>query len=225
LNLDPTDPQFQAAVIVVAIMLLVALPVHEFSHALAAFRLGDGTAKLYGRLTLNPLVHFDPYGGVILAITFIGSAGQFGFGYAKPTPVNPMNLEGGPRGEALVAAAGPISNLVLAAAAALPLRYLIANEELVAQLPMLAIILQQFVVINIVLMVFNLIPIPPLDGSKVMFAFMDRRTMYRVRPVLEQYGMLVLVGLVLSSFVLPGPSILGRIISPIVNGIYGLLVG
>src|SRR4029079_3176205 len=118
-------------------MLLVGLPVHEFSHALAAFRLGDGTAKLYGRLTLNPLVHFDPYGGVILAITFIGSGGQFGFGYAKPTPVNPLNLEGGPRGAAVVAAAGPISNLVLAAAGALPLRYLLANGDLAVQVPML----------------------------------------------------------------------------------------
>ena len=91
-------------------------------------------------------------GVILLAITFIGSAGQFGFGYAKPTPVNTLNLEGGPRGEALVAAAGPISNLVLAAAGALPLRYLLANEDLALQVPMLAIILQQFVVINIVLM-------------------------------------------------------------------------
>ena len=107
-------------------------PVHEFSHALAAYRLGDGTAKLFGRLTLNPIAHFDPVGGTLLALTFIGSAaagGAFGFGWAKPTPVNPMNLEGGRRGEAIVAAAGPLSNLVLAAVAAIPLRFLIANPS------------------------------------------------------------------------------------------------
>ncbi len=109
-----------AALIVVAIMLLVGFPVHEFSHALAAYRLGDSTARFMGRLTLNPIVHFDPLGGILLAITFIGSQGTFGFGWAKPTPVNPRNLEGGRWGEAIVAAAGPISNLVLAIAAAMP---------------------------------------------------------------------------------------------------------
>jgi len=100
-----------SAVIVVAIMLLVGLPVHEFSHALAAFRLGDGTAKLFGRLTLNPIAHFDPVGGTLLALTFIGSAATgtpLGFGWAKPTPVNPLNLQNGRQGEAIVAAAGPV---------------------------------------------------------------------------------------------------------------------
>jgi Zn-dependent protease len=126
---------------VVAIMLLVGFPIHEFSHALAAYRLGDGTAKLFGRLTINPIAHFDPVGGVLLAVTFIGSAASgsaFGFGWAKPTPVNPMNLRYGRRGEAIVAAAGPISNLVLAAAAAIPLRYLMSNPELLGQVLMLA---------------------------------------------------------------------------------------
>ena len=101
-------PDVIPAAIVVAIMLLIGLPVHEFSHALAAFRLGDGTAKMFGRLSLNPVVHFDPLGGTLLALTFIGSAftgTAIGFGWAKPTPVNPLNLDGGRRGEALVAAA------------------------------------------------------------------------------------------------------------------------
>ena len=87
-------------------MLLIGLPVHEFSHAFVAYRLGDGTAKMFGRLTLNPIAHFDPVGGTLLALTFIGSAasgGALGFGWAKPTPVNPRTLEGGARGEALVA--------------------------------------------------------------------------------------------------------------------------
>jgi Zn-dependent protease len=211
------------AVIVVAIMLLVGLPVHEFSHALAAYRLGDGTAKLFGRLTLNPIAHFDPIGGTLLAVTFIGSAaagGFFGFGWAKPTPINPLNLMYGRRGEAIVAAAGPLSNLVLATAAAIPLRYLIANGELAFQLSLLVNILDLFVYINIVLALFNLIPIPPLDGSKVLFAFLDRRTEYQVRPILEQYGFFILIFLF---FI--GGSIGGRILFPIIDAVHSLLVG
>lgn len=219
------DPDIIPAAIVVAIMLLVGLPVHEFSHALAAFRLGDGTAKLFGRLTLNPVKHFDPVGGTLLALTFIGSAASgaaIGFGWAKPTPVNPMNLEGGRRGEAIVAAAGPLSNLVLAIAAAIPLRYMVANPELIEQVPMLADVLFYFVQINLILMIFNFIPIPPLDGSKVLFAFLDRRTEYQIRPFLEQYGFFILLALL---FLPPGNSIGGRIIYPILDGLTSLLVG
>ena len=223
MNIDLND--ILPAAIVVAIMLLVGLPVHEFSHALAAFRLGDGTAKLFGRLTLNPIAHFDPVGGTLLALTFIGSAASgsaIGFGWAKPTPVNPLNLEGGRRGEAIVAAAGPLSNLVLAIAAAIPLRYMIANRELIDQLPLLADILFLFVQINILLMIFNFIPVPPLDGSKVLFAFLDRRTEYQIRPFLEQYGFFILIALL---FLPPGNSIGGRIIFPILDGISTFLVG
>ena len=210
-------------VIVIAIMLLVGFPVHEFAHAFVAYRLGDGTAKLFGRLTLNPVAHFDPIGGVLLALSFLVSQGSFAFGWAKPTPVNPMNLEGGRRGEALVAAAGPISNLILAAAAALPLRYILANPELALQIPDLVLrVLVLFVHINIILMVFNLIPIPPLDGSKVLFAALDRETEYRIRPVLEQYGFLIVIALF---FFPPGDSIGGRILIPIIDGIFSLLVG
>ena len=219
------DPQILSAAIVVAVMLLVGLPVHEFSHAFAAFRLGDGTAKLFGRLTLNPIAHFDPLGGTLLALTFIGSAAAgtpIGFGWAKPTPVNPLNLEGGRRGEAIVAAAGPISNLVLAAAGAIPLRYLNANPQLILDLPILHSILVLFVQINLLLMIFNLIPVPPLDGSKVLFAFIDRRTEYQIRPVLEQYGFFILLAILIFP---PGNSIGSQIISPIIRGFYSLLVG
>lgn len=218
MNIDQILP----AVIVVAIMLLVGLPVHEFSHALAAYRLGDGTAKLFGRLTLNPIKHFDPIGGSLLALSFIGSGGAFGFGWAKPTPVNSMNLDGGRRGEALVAAAGPLSNLVLAIAGAIPLRYLLANPELMAGIPLLVQVLGLFVQINLLLMIFNFIPIPPLDGSKVMFSLMDRRTEYQVRPFLEQYGFLILLGLL---FFPPGNSIGGMIIGPILRRTFDFLVG
>ena len=215
--------QLLAAIIVVGIMLLVGFPVHEFSHALAAYRLGDSTARFMGRLSLNPIVHFDPFGGILLGLTFILSQGTFGFGWAKPTPVNPRNLEGGRYGEAIVAAAGPISNLVLAIAAALPLRYILASPSLVDQVPFLVIyILLIFVNINIVLMVFNLFPIPPLDGSKVLFAFLPPQVAWRWRPVLEQYGFVLLL---LLFFVPPGDSIGGRILLPIIDAIRVFLVG
>jgi Zn-dependent protease len=215
------DDRFIASVIVVAIMLLVGFPVHEFAHALAAYRLGDSTAKLFGRLTLNPIAHFDPLGGILLAVSFIGAG--FGFGWAKPTPVNPANLAGGRRGEALVAAAGPLSNLVLAAAAALPLRYIYATPELALEIPPLVIaILTLFVFINLVLMVFNLLPIPPLDGSKVLFAFLPPRLSWQWRPVLEQYGFILIL---LLFFLPPGNPIGSRILGPILNALFFLLVG
>jgi Zn-dependent protease len=218
-------PDVFPAAIVVAIMLLVGLPVHEFSHALAAYRLGDGTAKMFGRLTLNPIAHFDRVGGSLLALTFIGSAwtgGLFGFGWAKPTPVNPLNLEGGRRGEAIVAAAGPLSNLILAIAGAIPLRFVIANPQLAGPQDIVFNVLFFFVQINLLLMIFNFIPIPPLDGSKVMFAFMDRQTEYQIRPVLEQYGFFILIALL---FFPPGDSIGLRIIEPILDAFLKLLVG
>ena len=208
------------ALIVVAIMLLVGFPVHEFAHALAAYRLGDGTAKLFGRLTLNPVAHFDPLGGILLAITFLGSGGNFGFGWAKPTPVNPANLAGGRRGEAIVAAAGPLSNLVLAAMAALPLRYIRATPELEAQVPEMVIqILGLFIFINLVLMVFNLIPIPPLDGSKVLAGFLPTRAR-QVYQSWEAYGALFMLVIF---FLFPG-AIFG-LVDPIVSGLFSLIAG
>ena len=217
--------QLVPALVVVGIMLLVAFPIHEFAHALAAYRLGDGTAKLFGRLNLNPVTHFDPLGGTLLAVTIIGSAlagGFFGFGWAKPTPVNPSNLAGGRVGDAMVALAGPLSNLVLAIAAALPLRYLVANPDLIDQTGFLFAILFFFVQINLLLMLFNLIPVPPLDGSRVLFAFLDPRTAWQARRFLEQYGFLILIVLF---FLPPGGSIGGQILIPILEALRGVLVG
>jgi Zn-dependent protease len=211
--------------VVVAIMLLVAFPIHEAAHAWAAWRLGDGTAKLFGRLTLDPRVHFDRAGGTLLALSFGLSSlagSPFGFGWAKPTPVNPSNLEGGRWGEAMVAAAGPLSNLVLAAAAAIPMRFLLANPDLATQLSIVYTTIGLFILINLILMIFNFLPIPPLDGSKVLFAFLPPRTVWQVRPVLERYGFLVLIFLVFFPF---GDPLLFRVISPILTGLYGFLVG
>lgn len=214
-NLDTLIASF----LVLAVMLLVAFPFHEFSHALAAFRLGDSTARLFGRLTVDPRAHFDPMGGLMLIVSvlFFG----FGFGWAKPTPVNPRNLRYGQWGEAIVAVAGPLSNLVLAIAAAIPLRYILASEMDVG---ILILVLKYFVQINLVLMVFNLLPIPPLDGSKVLYAFLDPQTAWRIRPVLEQYGTIILfVAILVPLF--GGQTLLGLVYSSILSPLFSLLTG
>jgi Zn-dependent protease len=200
--------------IALGIIILIAFPIHEFAHALAAYRLGDSTARLFGRLTLDPRAHLDPMGAILLALV--------GFGWAKPTPVNPYNLRGGRTGEALVALAGPISNFVLAAAAALPLRFILLTDMNVPGIVVNTLGL--FVLFNLLLMVFNLIPIPPLDGSKVLFALMDRQTEMRYRPVIEQYGPFLLLLLILmGSF--GGANVLGFIIGGVLDPLWELLVG
>jgi Zn-dependent protease len=210
-----------ATLVVLAVFLLVAFPVHEFAHALAAYRLGDGTARLFGRLTLDPRAHFDPLGGLLLAVTMITS--PFAFGWAKPTPVAPHNLRGGRYGEAIVAFAGPASNLVLATAAALPFRYIQASGMDVPTIVLL--ILNSFIVINLVLMVFNLIPIPPLDGSKVLFAFLSPATSWRVRPVLEQYGFLILLAAIFVPIPPTGSSAITIVFDVVLTPLLDLLRG
>ena len=207
--------------IVLAIMLLVAFPVHEFAHALAAYRLGDGTAKLFGRLTLDPRVHFDPVGGTLLILTMLLSGG-FAFGWAKPTPVNPMNLHGGRQGDAIVAFAGPASNLVLATAAAFPYRYIQATGM---DMPLLATTLELFVAINIALMLFNLIPIPPLDGSHILLALVDPQTSWRLKQTLEQYGPMLLLALIFLPAIIGVPSPLGIVFRDIGGPIIRFLLG
>jgi Zn-dependent protease len=208
-------------IILIAIFLLIAFPVHEFAHAFVAYQLGDGTAKMFGRLTLNPIVHFDPLGGLFLIISAISSSGII-FGWAKPTPVNPMNLRDRQNGEVLVAVAGPISNLLMAAAGAIVFR---AVGGIHSSLPDAVLtILFYFVVFNVALAIFNLIPVPPLDGSAVLFRFLDPRTAWQVRPFLTQYGFLILLVLILP-ILPPGQSILGAVIGPILDGVTRFLVG
>jgi len=216
LNLDP------ATLVAVAIFLLVGFPVHEFSHALAAYRLGDGTAKLFGRLTLNPVVHLDPYGSLLLVASAL--LGGFFIGWAKPTPVNPSMLRGGRRAEAWVAAAGPASNLLMAVLAALALRAMVAIGLVTSDaILFVANVVYMFIFINLALFVFNLVPIPPLDGSKVMFALMNPRTVWMIRPKLEQWGFLILI--VVMIVPINGISIGGRVIGPLLNGLISALVG
>jgi len=208
-----SDPgQLLPVLLVVAILLLVAFPVHEFSHAFAAYRLGDSTARYLGRLTLNPIAHFDPIGGLFLLLTALSG---FGIGWAKPTPVNPANLAGGRQGEALVAFAGPFSNLVMASLVAVPLRAILVLDIAVPDLVLTT--LRLLVLFNLILFVFNLLPIPPLDGYKVLLAFVSPRTAWQLRPY-EQYGFLILILLLFTG-------VFGAIVSAIVFPIFRLLVG
>jgi Zn-dependent protease len=199
-------------IILIAIFLLVGFPVHEFAHALVAYRLGDATAKLFGRLTLNPIAHFDPIGGLLLIVSVLG--GGFVFGWAKPTPVNPSHLRDRRNGEVAVALAGPASNLIMAAIMGLVFRGLIASKIGVPDL-----ILQVafgFVWYNVALAVFNLIPIPPLDGSSLLFRFLPSRYAWQLRPILSQYGLLVLL-----LFIFTG----GRYVAQAVGHVARFLVG
>ncbi|HJX67946.1 MAG TPA: site-2 protease family protein [Candidatus Limnocylindrales bacterium] len=205
------------AVIWVLLFFLIAGPVHECAHAVAAWRLGDSTAKSQGRITLNPLVHFDPMGGSLLAISVL-LAGR-GFGWAKPTPVNPFYLRGR-HADSIVAAAGPLSNLVLAALFAIPFRILWANgvvpdNHSVAEMGQL--ICYVGVWLNVLLMIFNFVPIPPLDGAHVLFDFLDPRTSRDLQATLTQYGLLLLVGVILV-----GSQVIFPIARPIVSFLTGL---
>jgi Zn-dependent protease len=213
------------ALILIAFFLLLAFPIHEFAHAFAAYRLGDATAKLFGRLTLNPIAHFDRFGGTMLVLSILVAG--FPFGFAQ-TPVNPRNLRGR-YGEAIVAAAGPISNLLMAAVAAIPLRILTANPDLDPawvfgnQVVTLTGILHLIVRLSVLLGLFNLIPVPPLDGGTILLTLVSPRTAWQLRPFLSQYGLFILILLIIP-FGSEG-SILGRVLGPIADSVYGLLVG
>ena len=202
--------------------LVISLSIHEFSHAWSAYELGDATAKNQGRLTLNPLAHLDPVGAIM--IVFMAFSG-WGIGWGKPVPVNPYNLRVNPRiGMGLTAAAGPFSNLVLAALSAIPLR-------LGLPLPsFLAYFLLVMVYTNISLALFNLIPLPPLDGFSVTQGLLATvrtrwadnlsRTLDRLAP----YGPMLLL-LLLSMGWIAGFSLLGAVLGPLMNALVGLLLG
>jgi len=213
------------ALLLLAFFLLLAFPVHEFAHAFAAYRLGDATAKLFGRLTLNPVAHFDRFGGTMLVLSILVAG--FPFGFAQ-TPVNPRNLRGR-YGEAIVAAAGPISNLLMAAIVAIPLRLILATEDfdvvwvLGDRVIALSGILHLIVYLSILLGLFNLIPIPPLDGGTILLTLVSPRAAWQLRPFLSQYGLLILIVLIIPFGA--GGSLLGRILGPLADGIYRILVG
>ena len=203
--------------------LVVSISIHEFSHALAANELGDPTARNQGRLTLNPIVHFDPLGALMIVYMAIG--GQ-GLGWGRPVPVNPRNLRGNRRlAMGLTAAAGPFSNLVLAALFAVPLRLGGGSWPGFAER-----LLGVFVITNVGLALFNLLPLPPLDGFSIVQGILGTirsRWAYEWGYRLDKlagYGPLLLLGLLALSWF--GPlNILGWILGPPINAILGLLLG
>ena len=224
MTLDPQD--LFSAFIVVATMLLVGFPVHEFMHAWTAMKLGDNTARWMGRVTLDPRVHFDQMGALILAVTAVFSAvgGGLLFGWAKPTPVNPINMRYGRRGHALVAFAGPASNLVTAALVALVIRAIIwANPSVSPLLELSWTTLWLLLWLNIVLFIFNLIPIPPLDGWSVVKGIVPAQMSRRMSELEIQYANVIpmlFFGFIIILFVTGGTLLL-----PIIDGIANILVG
>jgi Zn-dependent protease len=197
--------------IILGFFLLIAFPIHEFFHAFMAYRLGDGTAKMFGKLTLNPIAHFHPIGGWMLIISTLLFGLPLGF---AATPVNPMNLRGR-YGEAYVAAAGPLSNFLIAAVFAIPLRIFISTD-LAGQYIWVYRALVIIVEFDILLGLFNLIPVWPLDGGTILLNLIPRQTAWRLRPLFSQYGMLILIAIILFG---------GQVLFRVTDVIYGFLVG
>lgn len=192
------------------IVLILSAIIHEYMHGWMANELGDPTAKDAGRLTLNPLAHIDPWGSVLLpALLFFGTGGTFVFGYAKPVPFNPFALKDIKYDPVKVAAAGPMANFVMAISFGFILRFIpIDNLALVA-------FFQIIVQINLILMVINLLPVPPLDGSRILFPFLPK-SIQGAYFHLERFG-LVFAMLI---FILAFPIILH-----VINFLYWVIVG
>jgi len=209
INTLQTDPQ---AGIILIIALVFSLSFHEFAHAYIAYKLGDNTAAYQGRLTLNPLAHLDPIGSLMLLFV--------GFGYAKPVPVNPMNL-GNPRVDMMkVAFAGPFSNLILCLFGCFIMRFIGIDQltEVIGykrELNSMGNMLFTFSVINMILAVFNMIPIHPLDGGQIFGGFLDKvnpNLSYKLRT----YGPNVLFGIIFIGL-FTGVSLLSFIFNPFIK--------
>lgn len=187
-------------------ILILSVVIHEMSHGYAANTLGDPTARLAGRLTLNPVKHLDPIGSLVVpALTFF--AGGFIFGWAKPVPINPYNLKRR-FDEALVALAGPASNMLLAVLFGFVIRFGTWS-------PAIATLLSFVVLINVILAIFNLIPIPPLDGSRILFALLPYQYDH-IRIQLERWGFVIILLFII---------FLWRLLLPVVDAVFTLITG
>ena len=195
------------------LVLLLSVIIHEVAHGLAARKLGDRTAEHEGRLTLNPIPHIDPIGTVVLPLLLVISGSPILVGWAKPVPYNPYNFRPEPWinkwGEAFVAVAGPVSNIIIFLIFGLFLRFF--GEMFIAAIPLLQII----VILNIALAVFNLVPLPPLDGSKILFALFPR-ALAPLREFLEQYALFIALFFIL---------FLWKFVAPLIFIIYDGVVG
>jgi Zn-dependent protease len=186
------DPQ--TAIIVGIPAILIAIIVHEFSHGYAAYLLGDNTAKDAGRLTLNPIAHIDFIGTIIVPLIMLITT-HSAFGWAKPVPFNPYNLKYPRFGPAIVAIAGPLSNLIVVIVSLIVFKLLVPFFDVETSLLMHFIKALAF--LNSILLIFNLIPIPPLDGSKVLFSFLSGVKYASFRDSFEKYGPITLMSLII----------------------------
>lgn len=196
--------------IIVAVLLVIAISVHEFSHAAAADHLGDPTPRLAGRLTIDPRAHLDPIGTLLLFIA--------GFGWGKPVPFDPFNLRDPKRDSAIISFAGPFSNLIMAIAGSFLFRVLDALPIFFPSI--IGGILFQFIYFNVLLAVFNLIPVHPLDGFKVVAGLLPKKY-YADWMDLSRYGMIFLIMLIFPFF---GASPIFTIVSPVVKFILSFLL-
>jgi len=177
--------------IISILVLVVSVVLHELSHGIVADRLGDPTARYAGRLTLNPLKHLDPVGSFLVPLSLIVSGAPFVFGWAKPVPYNPYNLSDRRWGPALVGLAGPLSNVGVAVLFGLMIRLGAVYRPFIETLGTLMVLI---VFTNLVLALFNLIPIPPLDGSKLVYALLPVKYL-RAYARIEAFGFIIVIGL------------------------------
>jgi Zn-dependent protease len=201
-----------------ALPVLAAIILHEIAHGIIAYRLGDPTAARMGRLTLNPLPHIDPIGTVLLPLMLLVAHAPFLFGYARPVPVNFANLRNPKRDMIYVAAAGPVTNIILAVASAVILKQLLhlrlpaegaLSGFLIATLTPIAVMARNSVIINVVLAVFNLLPILPLDGGRVLAGLLPRAQAVAFAR-LEPFGFLIVI-------VLLATNVLDGVIGPVIG--------
>lgn len=221
-------------IIIMIIVLLFSVVFHEVSHGWVAYRLGDDTAHRLGRLTLNPIPHIDPYMTVLLPLMLGFMTGwRVMFGGAKPVPVNPYNFKNPKKGMAITAAAGPVSNLILITASVILFRILVTlgfvekydvqMRFFTNEMNFVDAFFVYAVLINTVLMVFNLIPIPPLDGSKIIMGFLSYEQAAKYESF-SRYGMYVLIGLLILGSIM-NYSLIGALINPFINFFLRLLLG
>jgi Zn-dependent protease len=202
------------AILISFVYLIIAIAVHEFAHAYTADKLGDPTARAYGRVTLNPIAHIDLMGTVVLPLSLmLLSGGAFAYGWGKPTPFDPQNLQNPRKDSALISVAGPLSNILLASIGAIIIR-LVPD--------MYSFFIVPLITTNIALAVFNLIPVGPLDGQKILFGILPRDLAYEYQSIMNRYGTLILIFMIFPIF--GGEAPVSALMTPAIRFFLNLLL-